>query len=60
VITNVLKLKHASTEAIGLNYVTIDSFDTAKSFSIEYTLLASNLPEEVRGTLHVQVSVEPG
>jgi hypothetical protein len=54
---SVKKLKHTVSEDLPPIRIRFDSFEEVKSFSIEYRILAGNLPTPVTGNLHVKVSV---
>ena len=53
--SHVQSLKHNFIVSLGRFFVIFDSWETARSFSIAYTLYASNLPTTVEGSLHVVV-----
>jgi len=50
------RIKHKLQEATDPLYVLFQSFEAARSFRIDYRLLAANIPEEVTGQLHVVVN----
>lgn len=52
----ITRIKHKLQETVDPLYVLFDSFDTAKSFQIDYRLLAANIPEEINGQLHVIIN----
>jgi hypothetical protein len=53
--THVQRAKHNLDVNLDPLFVVFDSFDTAKSFSVEYQIIAANIPNEVVGKLHVIV-----
>lgn len=55
----VLTLKHGHSQP-SVFYVTFESLENARSFKIEYWITAANVPNEVRGYLHVIVNREAG
>lgn len=55
---HVQHIKHKLREPFDALYVTFDSLDTARSFQIEYRILAANFPEEVNGILHIIIHKE--
>jgi rRNA-processing protein FCF1 len=50
---HVQKAKHNKPEPIDPLYVIFDSYETARSFQIEYRIHAANIPQEISGILHV-------
>lgn len=52
----ITRIKHKLQEAVDPLYILFNSFDTAKSFQIDYRLLAANMPEETSGQLHVIIN----
>lgn len=54
----VRRIKHNTPESLKSMYLTFDSFDTAKSFGIEYRINAGNMPREAKGFLNVVVKRE--
>lgn len=50
---HVRKLKHFLSEPLNPLYFTFDSFETAASFQVEYTLHMANAPKQVSGQLQV-------
>lgn len=52
------QVKHHLEEQFDSLYVVFDNYDEAKSFEIEYSLHAANVPKPVEGTLHVVVKKE--
>ena len=50
---SVAHLKHTTNESIDPFYVVFDSYDAARSFNIEYKLLADNIPEPTVKSLNV-------
>lgn len=50
---HVQRLKHKLQEPADPLYVIFESFENARSFQIDYRLLAANIPNEVIGQLHV-------
>ncbi|MBF4483105.1 PIN domain-containing protein [Dehalococcoides mccartyi] len=53
---DILRIKHKLQEAVEPLYILFESYDAAKSFQIEYRLLAANIPTEVTGQLHVIIN----
>jgi hypothetical protein len=52
------RAKHHLSEPFNPLFVVFDSYDEAKSFEIEYSLHAANVPKPVEGTLHIVVKKE--
>lgn len=50
---HIQRLKHKLSEPVDPLYVIFESFENARSFQIDYQLLAANIPDEVIGQLHV-------
>lgn len=50
---HVQRIKHKLQEPADPLYVIFESFESARSFQIDYRLLAANVPNEVTGQLHV-------
>lgn len=50
---HIQRLKHKLQEPADPLYVIFESFENARSFKIDYRLLAANIPNEVTGHLHV-------
>jgi hypothetical protein len=50
---HVKNLKHHLEQGLGPLFATFDSHDSARSFGIEYTIIAANLPKQIQGKLHV-------
>lgn len=55
---HVQKLKHNLQEFLDPLFVIFDSFESANSFTIDYRILAANIPHEVTGNLHIVVQKE--
>jgi hypothetical protein len=55
---HVQKLKHNLQELLDPLFVVFESFENAKSFTIDYRILAANIPQEVTGNLHVVIQKE--
>jgi hypothetical protein len=55
--SHVEELKHNFTANLGRFFIGFDSWKSARSFSIDYDLYASNLPDKVEGKLHVIVEI---
>ncbi|MCB0194471.1 MAG: hypothetical protein KDJ65_21155 [Anaerolineae bacterium] len=55
---HVQRLKHQKRIRPELLYIVFDSFEEAKSFSIDYKILSANVPQEVTGTLNVIIQKE--
>lgn len=55
------RLKHNKPIRLDRLFVVYDSFESAKSFGIDYRINAGNVPREIKGTLHVilEKEVEP-
>jgi hypothetical protein len=49
----VRQLKHNLIEALGPLYVVFNSYEVACSFSIDYAIVAGNIPKPVLGKLHI-------
>ncbi|GAI10502.1 unnamed protein product, partial [marine sediment metagenome] len=47
------RIKHKLQEPADPLYILVESFEIARSFKIDYRLLAANIPSEVIGQLHV-------
>jgi rRNA-processing protein FCF1 len=54
---HVQTLKHKLQIALDPLFVVFDSWDTAKSFTIDYTLYAGNVPDAITDQLHVVVEL---
>jgi len=52
------RVKHNCREGSKPLHIIFESFETAKSFQIDYKLLADNVPEPVTGKLHVIINKE--
>jgi len=52
---SVRKIKHGLVEVLDSLYAVFESRESARSFTIDYRLLADNLPDPVEGHLHVIV-----
>lgn len=50
---HVQKIKHNLQVFLDPLFVIFDSFEYAKSFTIDYRILAANIPREVTGNLHI-------
>ncbi len=50
---HVQKIKHNLQVLLDPLFVIFDSFESAKSFTIDYRILAANIPHEVTGNLHI-------
>jgi len=50
---NIQRIKHKLQEAADPLYILFESLEIARSFQIDYRLLAANIPKEVTGQLHV-------
>ncbi len=50
---HIQRLKHKLQEPTDPLYVIFESFESARSFNIDYRLLAANIPNEVTGQLHI-------
>jgi len=49
------RIKHRLQEPASPLYIVFESFESAHSFTIEYRLLAANIPDTVIGQLHVVI-----
>jgi hypothetical protein len=47
------KAKHGIIESLDAMYITFDSYDRIRSFTVEYAVHASNLPTPSKGSLNV-------
>jgi len=52
---HVQKLKHNLQVSLDPLFVIFESFESAKSFTIKYKILAANIPHEVKGNLHIVI-----
>jgi len=52
------KLKHGLQVELDPVYVIFPSIDSAHSFNIDYSLFAANVPEEVKGRIHIIIDIE--
>jgi len=50
---HVERVKHGDIEELGKLIVHFGTPDSVKNFAIDYVIRPANLPEPVRGTLHV-------
>jgi hypothetical protein len=50
---HVQKIKHNLQVSLDPLFIVFDSFESASSFAIEYSILAANIPHEITGNLHV-------
>lgn len=55
---HVQKIKHNLQEFLDPLFVIFDEYDSAKSFTIDYRILAANIPHEVTGNLHIIIQRE--
>lgn len=53
------RVKHGFNEPLDPLYIRFESFESARSFAIDYRLYAGNLPDPVEGQLHVIVDRTP-
>lgn len=53
---HVTRLKHGFQEPFGTLYVTFESIESARSFHVDYKILAADLPHEQSGRLHVIIN----
>lgn len=51
-------LKHNVIYQLNSLYAVFSSFSEARSFSIDYSINAGNVPKEVSGQLHVRIEKE--
>jgi hypothetical protein len=56
---HVQKVKHNLQVFLDPLFVIFDEFDTANSFTVDYRILAANIPHEVTGNLHVIIEKIP-
>jgi hypothetical protein len=52
------RIKHKLQQEADPLYILFESFEAARSFKINYRLLAANIPNEVTGQLHVVIEKE--
>ena len=52
------KLKHNKPILLDRLFVVFDSFESVKSFGIDYRINAGNLPHEINDSLHVKIEKE--
>lgn len=57
---HIQRVKHNMLIPFNPLFIIFDSFDAARSFTIEYEILAANLPDKVTGNLHVVIEKEAG
>ena len=55
VTVDIQRVKHGTQEPLPIVYVQFESFERARSFHADYTIHAANLPDPVKGELHVIV-----
>lgn len=55
---HVQKIKHNLQVFLDPLFVIFDSFEGANSLTIEYRILAANIPHEVTGNLHIIIQKE--
>lgn len=55
---HVQKIKHNLKEYFDPLFIVFDNFESANSFSVEYRILAANIPHEVTGNLHINIKKE--
>jgi len=55
---HVQRVKHNMQVTFDPLFVIFDSFDSTSSFTIDYRILAANLPHKVTGNLHVVIEKE--
>ena len=55
---DVARIKHRTQETCLSLHVVFDTFDSAQSFHIDYSILAANVPQEITGQLHVIIEKE--
>ena len=55
---HVQKIKHNLKEYFDPLFIVFDNFESANSFSVEYRILAANIPHEVTGNLHIIIEKE--
>ena len=55
---HVQKVKHNLHESFNPLYIVFDSFEEARSFHIDYRILAANIPDEIKGKLNIVLKKE--
>lgn len=55
---HIQKIKHNLQVFLDPLFIIFDDFESAQSFSIEYRILAANIPHEVAGNLHIAIERE--
>lgn len=55
---HVQKIKHNLPVDFAPLFIVFDNFESANSFSVEYRILAANIPHEVTGNLHIVIEKE--
>lgn len=50
---HVQKIKHNLQVSLDPLFIVFDSYEGSSSFAIEYSILASNTPKEIKGNIHV-------
>lgn len=55
---HVQKIKHNLQVFLDPLFVVFDKFESANSFTVEYRILAANIPHEVTGNLHIVIEKE--
>lgn len=55
---HVQKIKHNLQVFLDPLFVVFDKFESANSFTVEYRILAANIPHEVTGNLHIIIEKE--
>jgi len=53
-----LKLKHGMQIEFDPVYAIFPAIESARSFKVDYSLLAGNLPEEIKGQVHIVLKAE--
>jgi rRNA-processing protein FCF1 len=55
---HIQKIKHNFQEPLGPLFVVFNDYESAKSFNINYRILAANIPHEITGSLNVVIEKE--
>lgn len=55
---HVQKIKHNLQVSLDPLFIVFDSYESASSFAIEYSILAANIPHEITGDLHLIIEMD--
>ena len=55
VTASIRRVKHGTQEALPGIFLQFASYDAARSFQVEYTIRAANLPDSAEGVMNVVV-----